>query len=221
MAGVKFGKFVPESVLTEYGLHRKVSVETLVKEAQNFDVKNKGYLSRDEFEKAAESLSKSMAGTSTTATSGQFRYSRGLLKEVHQEYLRGNPNKTYTEAQLLDAAKAYDKGDHYLNRGELEAGAIDLQMGRDAKTLSGKLEKLWDDKEFPKALAKEPSTAKMRSFPVGLVASAMGDDIEAKAFVDTAKDRVLVQVKMTENLPWEGISSTDVKWYSVPFSDLR
>lgn len=218
---VRFGKFVPETVLKDFGLHTKVSVDALVKEAQSFDVKNKGYLSKDEFVKAAENLKRTLADAPTTASSGQFRFSRGTVAEVHQEYLRGNPNKKFTEEQLVEAAKSHDNGNHYLSRAELEAGVIDLQTGRDAATLGGKLERLWDEGDFPKALAKEPSTKGLRSFDVGLSSPAMGDSIEAKAFVDAVGGRALVRVKTTENLPWEGISSTDTRWYSVKLSDLR
>ncbi len=219
MAAVRFAKFVPEQVLRDAGLHRRFSVEQLVTEAKKFDTKNKGYLSQDEFLKAAEVL-KAQGGSTTGQTKG-YRFAQGTLRDVHQEFLRGNPNKRFTEAQLVQAAAVHDGGDKYLSRAELEAGAIDLQRGVDAGTLSNKLDALWARKKFPTALARAPSTTDLKGFDVSLPARSMNDDVTARAFVDQAKNQVLVKVTTTERLPWEGATSSNTAWYAIPLQALR
>jgi hypothetical protein len=221
MPSIRFGKFVAENVLHANGLHRKVSVQELVKEAKKFDTKNRGYLSQDEFQKAADALKARLGDRPVSGRDGGFRFAPGQMREVHQAFLRGNPNKRFTEAQLVNAAKVHDDGDKYLSRAELEAGAIDLQRGVDAGTLSNKLQSLWERGRFPARLSREPSTAGLRSFDAGLTARAMNDDVEARAFVDEAKGRVLVKVTLTERLPWEGATSTDTTWYAVPLQQLK
>jgi hypothetical protein len=221
MPSVRFGKFVAENVLHASGLHRKVSLEEFVAEAKKFDTKNRGYLSQDEFEKAAEALQARLPARPASGRDGGFRFAPGQLREVHREDLRSNPNKRFTEAQLVDAAKVHDDGDKYLSRAELEAGAIDLQRGVDAGTLSNKLQSLWDRGRFPTRLSREPSTTGLRSFDAGLHARAPGDDLVATAFVDEAKGRVLVKVSQTERLPWEGATSSNTAWYAVPLQQLR
>ncbi|MER2566423.1 MAG: hypothetical protein ABTQ32_37220 [Myxococcaceae bacterium] len=219
MAAVRFAKFVPEQVLRDAGLHRRFSVEQLVTEAKKFDTKNKGYLSQDEFLKAAEAL-KAQGGSTTGQTKG-YRFAQGTLRDVHQEYLRGNPNKRFTEAQLVRAAAVHDGGDKYLSRAELEAGAIDLQRGVDAGTLSNKLAALWEGRKFPAALSRAPSTADLRSFEAPLAPRSVNDDVSALAFVDEAKNRVLVKVSTNERLPWEGATSASTAWYAIPLQSLR
>lgn len=124
---VSFSKNIAERVLTSTGLSRRASVADLVKETQKFDVKNKGYLSQDEFVQGAALLAAKLDGASTTANVGSYRFSRETARSVDEAFLRGNPSIRFTQEQLIEATAEHDDGNRYLNRKELEAGAIDLQ----------------------------------------------------------------------------------------------
>lgn len=74
----------------------------------------------------------------------------------------------------------------------------------------------WSQQQFPNALKKSPAGiaklpyVKLPSLPT----SSFMDDASGRAYV--RPKTLLVQVKYTERLPWEGISSTDITWYKLP-----
>lgn len=74
----------------------------------------------------------------------------------------------------------------------------------------------WSQHQFPTALKKAPTgISKLPSVMVpSLPTSSFMDDASGRAYV--RPKTLLVRVKYTERLPWEGISSTDVTWYKLP-----
>ena len=64
----------------------------------------------------------------TTTTSDRFEYSRAVLDSVKTSYLTSNPNRTFSDAEVIGAAAQWDDGNGYLKRSELEAGAMELQI---------------------------------------------------------------------------------------------
>lgn len=131
IGGMRVGQFMPEQVLRDYGIDTRTDVKTLVETAKKYDKTNKGYLSGKELGKAADELRANLRDAPTTT--GDPEYSRRVLRDTKDEYLSGNPNFRYTDKQLTDAASKWGDGNNYLNRKELEAGAIELQMSQDGK----------------------------------------------------------------------------------------
>lgn len=128
VGGFEVGRYTPENVLRANGLASRATVDQLVQAAAAHDATNPGYLSGSELQRGADDLLVSLAGTPTTTTTDQFEYSRAVLDSVKTSYLTSNPNRTFTDAELVGAAAQWDDGNGYLKRKELEAGAMELQI---------------------------------------------------------------------------------------------
>ncbi len=99
--------------------------------------------------------------------------------------------------------------------GSVLAAPVKLTTKERASVRSYVLQK-WSQHQFPAALKKAPSgIAKLPSVKLpSLPTSSFMDDASGQAYVRTKT--LLVRVKYTERLPWEGISSTDVSWFKLP-----
>jgi len=137
IGGMRVGQYVPEQVLKDHGIDNRADVETLVEASKKYDQTNKGYLSAAELSKGAEELRAQLQGAPTTTEAAGYRYSRRVLNDVKDEYLRGRPDVRYSDEQLVEAASKWGDGNDYLNRKELQAGAIELQMGQDGVVSAG------------------------------------------------------------------------------------
>lgn len=136
VGGFEVGRFTPENVLRNNGLDTRASVDQLVAAAAPHDATNPGYLSEAELQKGAADLLVSLAGAPTTTTTDSFDYSRSVLGNVKSAMLTGNPSRTFTDAELIDAAAQWDDGNGYLKKKELEAGAMELQITSTGRALT-------------------------------------------------------------------------------------
>ncbi|OGQ24037.1 MAG: hypothetical protein A2138_11370 [Deltaproteobacteria bacterium RBG_16_71_12] len=128
VGGFEVGRYTPETVLRSNGLAARASIDQLVQAAAAHDATNPGYLSTTELQRGADDLLRSLAGAPTTTTSDRFEYSRAVLDSVKTSYLTSNPNRTFSDAEVIGAAAQWDDGNGYLKRSELEAGAMELQI---------------------------------------------------------------------------------------------
>lgn len=135
VGGFEVGRYTPENVLRGNGLATRATVEQLVQAAAPHDGTNPGYLSTAELQRGADDLLASLAGAPTTTTTDRFEYSRAVLDSVKSSYLTSNPNRTFTDAELVGAAAQWDDGNGYLKKVELEAGAMELQITSTGVTL--------------------------------------------------------------------------------------
>ncbi|MBI1945034.1 MAG: DUF2183 domain-containing protein [Deltaproteobacteria bacterium] len=128
VGGFEVGRYTPETVLRGNGLTSRATIEQLVQAAAAHDATNPGYLSSAELQRGADDLVRSLAGAPTTTTTDHYQYSRSVLDSVKTSYLTSNPNRTFTDAELVGAAAQWDDGNGYLKKSELEAGAMELQI---------------------------------------------------------------------------------------------
>jgi phosphatidate phosphatase APP1 len=132
VGGFAVGQFTPENVLRANGLDTRATVDQLVAAAAPHDATNPGYLSQAELQKGADDLLVSLANapttTNTTTSAGAFDYSRKVLSDIKDQYLRGVPGRTFTDDELVNVAAQWDDGNGYLKKKELEAGAMELQI---------------------------------------------------------------------------------------------
>jgi hypothetical protein len=99
--------------------------------------------------------------------------------------------------------------------GSVLAAPVKLTTKERASVRSFVVQK-WSQQQFPHALKKTPTgVAKLPSVIIpSLPMRSFMDDASGRAYVRPKS--LLVRVKVTERLPWEGISSTDVTWYKLP-----
>jgi hypothetical protein len=135
--GFRTAQFTPERVLRNSGLAGRATVGDLVQAARAHDATNPGYLSEKELRAGAEDLVARGTASSDDRVEG-YRFAGSTLGRVQGEVLKPNvaTGNRYDADAIVDAAKAFDDGNRYLNKKELMAGALSLQITDSQGSLS-------------------------------------------------------------------------------------
>jgi hypothetical protein len=129
IAGFRTAQFTPERVLRDKGLSGRATVQDLAKASAAFDQTNPGYLSEAELRQGADKLLSGGGFSSDDRVDG-FRFSSKVMGDVQSSVPRPNTatNTRFTATEILMAASHWDDGNGYLNKKELTAAALELQM---------------------------------------------------------------------------------------------
>lgn len=118
-------QYTPERVMRDAKLVGRASVNDLVNAAKAHDQTNPGYLSAAELRKGAADLNASLP---QGGRQDGYRFNAGVLGRVQREVPKPNALGGFSADAIVDSAAAFDNGNGYLNKSELKAGALALQM---------------------------------------------------------------------------------------------